>query len=197
MPTHLHKHRAFCNRASLMELKSTGIWVKPMPRSLTLQDILDANASFYCIVCKGGNKQMLYLKSCLKDPGSFQQAPQTCASTASSRRQGVVLKKFCPTIPCNKQVFKKPLLVAGSVGRRANLPPTGTLSNPWKEYQWFDFGAGFESVHISHKIKTLPFYKTRVSILSNLSKQRWLIHHWNHAHQISEFICSCNERCNS
>lgn len=37
---------------------------------------------------------MLYFKSRLKNPGSFQQAPQTCASTASCRRQGVVLKNF-------------------------------------------------------------------------------------------------------
>lgn len=168
-----------------------------MPWSLTLQHILDANASFYCIVCKEGNKQMLYLKSCLKNPGSFQQAPQTCASTASCGRQGVVLKNFVLPYHVINSSLKKPLLVTGSVGRRANLPPTGTLSNPWKEYQWFYFGAGFKSVHILHKIKKLPFCETRVYILSNFSKQRWLIHHWNHAHQISEFICSCNELCNS
>lgn len=108
-----------------------------MPWSLTLQHILDANASLYCIVCKEGNKQMLYLKFCLKNPGSFQQAPQTCASTASCGRQGVVLKNFVLPYHVINSSLKKPLLVTGSVGRRANLPPTGTLSNPWKEYQWF------------------------------------------------------------
>jgi len=31
-----------------------------------MKNFLNANTSFYCIVCKEGNKQIAYLKSCLK-----------------------------------------------------------------------------------------------------------------------------------